>query len=65
MNKQNSDNIKKLIKYLIIGFIVGLSARYIPSTVLNNNEIIFIGATASIVYGILDMYEPSIVIQNK
>lgn len=64
MNKQNSDNIKKIIKYLIIGFIVGLSARYIPSTSLDNNEIIFIGATASIVYGILDMYSPSIAIKN-
>ena len=64
MNKENSDNIKKIIKYLIIGFIVGLSARYIPSTILPNNEIMCIGATASIIYSILDMYSPSIVIKN-
>ena len=65
MNKQNSDNIKKLIKYLIIGFIVALAVRYIPNKILSNNEIIMIGSVASITFGILDMYSPSIIINNS
>jgi len=60
MNKQVSDKKKDLIKYLIIGFCVALSARYIPSYTIKNEEIIMIGAVASIVFGILDMYSPSI-----
>ena len=64
MNKQNSDNTKNLIKYLIIGLIVSLAVRYIPDKILSNNEIITIGAIASVTYGILDMYAPSIFINN-
>jgi len=64
MNKQNSDNTKNLIKYLIIGLIVSLAVRYIPNKILDNNEIIMIGAIASLTFGILDMYAPSIIINN-
>ena len=65
MNKQNFNNIKNLIKYLIIGFIVCLAARYIPNQILSNTEIISIGAIASCTFGILDMYTPSITINNN
>ena len=65
MNKQKSDNTKNLIKYLIIGLIVSLAVRYIPNKILDNNEIIMIGAIASLTFGILDMYAPSIIINNN
>jgi uncharacterized membrane protein YraQ (UPF0718 family) len=60
MNKQVSDKKKNLIKYLLIGFIVGLASRYIPRNTITNEEVIMIGSIASITFGILDMYSPSI-----
>ena len=62
MNNQVSDKKKNLIKYLLIGFIVSLATRYIPNNIIKNEEVIMIGATASITFGILDMYLPSIYI---
>ncbi len=60
MNKQVSDNKKNLIKYLLIGFIVALASRYIPTNIIKNEEIIMIGSIASITFAIFDMYSPSI-----
>ena len=60
MNKQVSDKKKNLIKYLLIGFIIALAARYIPRNTIKNEEVLMIGAVASITFGILDMYSPSI-----
>jgi len=60
MNKQVSDKKKNLIKYLLIGFIVALASRYVPHNTIKNEEVIMIGSIASITFGILDMYSPSI-----
>ena len=60
MNKQVSDKKKNLIKYLLIGFIVALASRYVPRNIIKNEEVIMIGSIASITFGILDMYSPSI-----
>jgi hypothetical protein len=60
MNKQVSDNKKNLIKYLLIGFIVALASRYVPTNTIKNEEVIMIGAIASITFGMFDMYSPSI-----
>ena len=60
MNKQ-----KNIIKYFLIGFIVAIAARYIPNHTIKNEELIMIGAVASISFAILDMYSPSIVIKNN
>jgi hypothetical protein len=60
MNKQISDNKKNLFKYLLIGLIVAIAARYIPKMIITNEEIIIIGSIASITYAILDMYLPTI-----
>jgi hypothetical protein len=54
------DNIKKLIKYVLICLIVIGAARYIPEYCLPPGEILMIGATASITFGIIDMVYPSI-----
>ena len=51
---------KKIVKYLLFGLIISISVRYVPSTQISNNEIIIIGAIASITFGILDMLSPSI-----
>lgn len=64
MNKEESSKTKNLIKYLLIGLIVGLASRYIPSQTIQNEEVIMIGSVAAIVFALLDMYAPTIVIKN-
>ena len=57
---------KKIVKYLLFGFIISLSLRYIPSNTINNKEIIMIGAISSISFSIIDMISPSIkVVSNN
>ena len=43
----------KLIKYLLFGIICALSLRYIPSSTIENKEIIIIAAIMSISFGII------------
>jgi hypothetical protein len=63
LKAQESDNKKKLVKYLLFGLIVSISVRYIPSNQIDNKEILMIGAIGSICFGILDMVSPSIVVK--
>jgi hypothetical protein len=58
-------NIERIIKYILLGLIVLLAVRYIPENKLPNKELIMIGATSSIAFGILDMASPSVTIENK
>lgn len=60
---QDPDFKKKLVKYLLFGLIIGISIRYIPTKQIDNNEILIIAAIASITFGIIDMYSPSIEIK--
>ncbi len=62
MNNQTTQKKKNLIKYLLLGLIVGLIVRYLPSQILPNEELIMIGALTSICFGLLDLYSPTIVI---
>jgi hypothetical protein len=59
---KNDDLKKKIIKYLLISFIVSLAARYLPNVVLSNEDVLKIGACAGITFAILDMLSPSIVV---
>ena len=63
LKAQESDNKKKLVKYLLFGLIVSISVRYIPSNQIDNKEILMIGAIGSIFFGILDMVSPSIIVK--
>jgi hypothetical protein len=58
-------NIERIIKYILLGLIVLLAVRYIPENKLPNKELIMIGATSSIAFGILDMASPSVTVENK
>ncbi len=62
MNKQESNKQKNIIKYILIGLIVALASRYIPYKPIASDEVLMIGAVASIMFGLLDMYAPTIVI---
>jgi hypothetical protein len=64
-NYSREDNIKKLIKYLLISLIVIAAARYIPEYTLPPGEILMIGATASIAFGVIDMVYPSIAVYDN
>jgi hypothetical protein len=56
--------LKKVFKYLIIGLIVALSTKYIPSKKLKTKEIIMISIIAAITFAILDLYTPSALYNN-
>ena len=55
---------KKILKYILIGMIVMTAARYIPADTLKTQEVIMIGAVSSICYALLDMFSPSIKVNN-
>jgi hypothetical protein len=58
--------IERLIKYILLGLIVILTAKYIPETKLLTKEIIMIGATSSIAFAILDLVSPTVrVVETK
>ena len=51
--------IKRIIKYLIQGFMVALAAFAIPKQSLKVQEIALLSLTAAATFGILDTYIPS------
>ncbi len=51
--------VKKIIKYLIEGFMVAVAAYVIPKQSLNVEEIVLIAASAAATFSILDAYIPS------
>lgn len=54
-----SELIKRAIKYLIEGFIVGVAAYTIPKKSLNIEEVLIIGLMAAATFSILDVFIPS------
>jgi ABC-type Co2+ transport system permease subunit len=53
--------LKRVIKYLIEGFVVALAAALFPKNKkLNVEEIFFIGLTAAAVFALLDTFVPSV-----
>ena len=51
--------IKRIIKYLIEGFMVAIASFAIPKRSLNLEEIALIALTAAATFAILDTYIPS------
>ena len=61
-----NNNKEKILKYVLMGIIVMLVVKYLPLYLLNTDEIVMIGLTASITFAILDMLSPSIkIIEEK
>ncbi len=62
LNKKSSklEKTKRLTKYILMGFIVLVAIRYIPSKTLDSKEILMIAFISSITFGILDMVSPSV-----
>tara|TARA_B100001093_G_C26105744_1_gene708782 strand:- start:292 stop:504 length:213 start_codon:yes stop_codon:yes gene_type:complete len=57
---KNIEKSRRIIKYILMGFIVLVAVRYIPNQPIETNEIVMIAATSSIAFGMLDMVSPSI-----
>jgi ABC-type Co2+ transport system permease subunit len=55
-----SELIKRIIKYIIEGFMVAVASFAIPKQSLNLEEILLISLTAAATFSILDTYVPSI-----
>ena len=66
MRKDNNSKLntleksKRIIKYILMGFIILVAVRYIPNQPINTKEIIMIGLISSISFAMLDMVSPSI-----
>ncbi|AYV82007.1 MAG: hypothetical protein Homavirus2_11 [Homavirus sp.] len=55
-----SEIIRRSMKYLVMLFVLALSLKYIPSTSLENKEIIILSTIGVITFAILDIYCPSV-----
>jgi hypothetical protein len=53
-------NLKKILKYILMGLIVATALKYIPSNTLSGKEILMISGISSIGFSILDMISPNI-----
>ncbi len=52
-----------IIKYILIGLITFLCIRYIPSSAMNDCEILMVAMCVSIGYAIIDKLLPSYIIK--
>ena len=61
------DNFKleRIVKYFLMGIVIIITAKYIPENKIQTKELYMIGATAAIVFAILDMIAPSITVVSK
>jgi len=51
--------MKRISKYLLIGFIVSIAVYAIPKTRVKGDEIILIGVIAAATFSIIDTYLPT------
>ncbi len=56
---------KRFLKYLLGFCFVSLVARYVPKESLHIKDVLIIGFSTSIVFGLLDIYSPAISFDTK
>lgn len=54
------ETVKKLIKYMIIGGVVGVAAQNMPNCLMSDRDSLMLGMIASITFAILDLHAPSV-----
>ena len=54
--------IRRVVKYLVEGFMVAIAAYAIPKKSLNLDEVMLIALTAAATFSILDTYVPSMAV---
>jgi|UniRef100_A0A6C0EE88 uncharacterized BrkB/YihY/UPF0761 family membrane protein len=58
-------NAEKIIKYILISFVIILCLKYIPENPLQTKDAIIVSFAASIIYAVMDMISPTIKIYNN
>ena len=61
----NKEKCKRIIKYILMGLVILVSLRYVPTQLLDTSELLMISFISSISFAILDMVSPSILISQK
>ena len=61
----NKEKCKRIIKYILMGLVILVSLRYVPTQLLDTSELLMISFISSISFAILDMLSPSILISQK
>ena len=59
------EKCKRVIKYILMGLVMLVSLRYIPSQLIDGSELLTISFISSVSFAILDMASPSILISQK
>ncbi len=65
LKTETQEKHKRMLKYILFAFIIALSLRYIPTSQINNTEILIVSMIGSITFGIVDMISPSIYIKSE
>ena len=65
MNVDVNEFVKRVIKYIIEGFMVALAAYAIPKKSLNMDEIALLAMTAAATFSILDVFVPSLAVSAR
>jgi hypothetical protein len=60
-----TEMIKRIIKYLVEGFMVAIAAYAIPKRSLNMEEILMLALTAAATFSILDTYIPTMSVSAR
>ncbi len=61
----STETWKRFLKYVLGFCFVSLVARYVPKQTLHLRDILIIGFSTSIVFGLLDIYSPAISLDTK
>lgn len=60
-NLDVTDFLTRILKFLIIGFMISITSYMIPKNKPTIREIIMIGCSSSLVFALIDIYAPTIV----
>lgn len=60
-----TEMVKRIIKYLVEGFMVAIAAYAIPKRSLNMEEILMLALTAAATFSILDTYIPTMSVSAR
>lgn len=58
--QENAVSQERFLKYILMGIVVYVAARYIPENLISQKELLMISATSSIAFAIIDMLSPTI-----
>ena len=63
--QENAVSQERFLKYILMGIVVYVAARYIPENLISQKELLMISAISSIAFAIIDMLSPTIKINKN